>query len=114
MAIPNLFYENNLDKFKDEIKQITKEAKQISSRGIVAALEGLKIRKDTTNLYNTLKIPIQMIIGRKDPALDYESLIEETKNTNVHVVEFPDGHMSHFENKHELLNALKLFINLCY
>jgi pimeloyl-ACP methyl ester carboxylesterase len=114
MAIPNLFFEDNLDKFKDEIEQVTKEANQISSRSIIAALEGLKIRKDYTGLYNTLKIPIQMIIGRKDPALDYDSLIEETKDTNVHVVEFPDGHMSHFENKHELINALKLFVNLCY
>ena len=55
-----------------------------------------------------------MIIGKKDPALDYESLIDQTKDKNIHLVEFPDGHMSHFENKYELLNALKLFIKLCY
>ena len=114
MAIPNLFFEKNIDKFKDEIEQVTKEAKQISSRSIIAALEGLKIRKDYTGLYDTLKIPIQMIIGREDPALDYDSLIDETKDTKVFVVEFPDGHMSHFENKPELLHALKLFVNSCY
>ena len=113
MAIPNLFAEYNKDKFKDEIKQITKEALQISTRGVIAALEGLKIRKDYTNLYNTIKIPIQMIIGKKDPALEYESLIEQTKGTKVYLVEFPDGHMSHVENKSELLDALKLFIKLC-
>ncbi len=113
MAIPNLFAEDNIEMFKNEIKQVTKEALQISTRGIIAALEGLKIRKDYTYLYNTLKIPVQMIIGKKDPALDYESLIEQTNDTNVLLIEFPDGHMSHFENKHELINALKLFIKLC-
>lgn len=113
MAIPNLFAKDNIDMFKNEIKQVTKEALQISTRGIIAALEGLKIRKDYTYLYNTLKIPIQMIIGKKDPALDYGSLIEQTNDTNVLLIEFPDGHMSHFENKHELINALKLFVKLC-
>jgi pimeloyl-ACP methyl ester carboxylesterase len=114
MAIPNLFAEYNRDKFNDEIDQVTKEALQISTRGIIAALEGLKIRSDYTYLYDTLKIPIQMIIGKKDPALDYESLIEQTKDKNVYLVEFPDGHMSHFENRNELNSALKLFIKLCY
>ena len=113
MAIPNLFAEDNRDKFKDEIEQITKEALQVSTQGIVAALEGMKIRNNYTNLYNTLEVPIQMIIGRKDPALEYESLITQTKDTKVFVVEFPDGHMSHFENKAELIHVLKLFIKLC-
>lgn len=113
MVIPNLFSEDNVDKFKEEIDQVTMEALQISNRGIIAALEGLKTRSDYTDLYGTLKIPVQMIIGRKDPALDYTSLIDETKDTKVFVVEFPDGHMSHFENKQELIHALKLFIKLC-
>ena len=113
MAIPNLFSEDNRDKFKDEIEHITEEAFQISTRGIVAALEGMKIRYNYTNLYNTLEVPIQMIIGRKDPALEYESLITQTNDTKVFVVEFPDGHMSHFENKAELILVLKLFVKLC-
>ena len=51
-----------------------------------------------------------MIIGKQDPALDYDSLISQTKNTNVKVIEFPDGHMSHIENKNELIEALTSFI----
>ena len=113
MAIPNLFSEDNVDRFKYEIEQVTQEALQISSQGIIAALEGLKTRKDYSGLYHTLKIPIQMIIGKKDPALDYISLIDQTKGTEINVVEFPDGHMSHFENKYDLIDALKSFIKLC-
>jgi hypothetical protein len=50
-----------------------------------------------------------MIISKKDPALDYQSLLDQVKNTNVHVVEFPDGHMSHIENKTALIHSLKNF-----
>ena len=113
MAIPNLFAEDNRNRFIDEIEQVTSEALHISTQGIVAALEGMKIRKNYTYLYRTLTIPIQMIIGRKDPALEYDSLISQTKNTNVSLVEFPDGHMSHFENNRELIHTLKVFIKLC-
>lgn len=112
MAIPNLFAEENVDKFNVEIEQITLEALQMTKKSIIAAAEGMKIRRDYTGLYNSLKIPIQMIIGRKDPALEYETLIKQTKNKQVMVVEFPDGHMSHFENKKELITSLQYFINL--
>ena len=47
------------------------------------------------------------------PGEDESIIIEQTNDTNVLLIEFPDGHMSHFENKHELINALKLFIKLC-
>ena len=86
---------------------------QISTQGIIAALEGMKIRKDTTDVYNTALFPIQMIIGKQDPALEYSSLIKQVKNTKVLVVEFPDGHMSHIENKNNLISALTLFIKTC-
>jgi len=54
-----------------------------------------------------------MIIGKQDPALDYESLISQTKNTKVKVIEFPDGHMSHIENKNELIEAISSFMKEC-
>lgn len=114
MAIPNLFSEENQSNFVVEIKQITKEALQISQQGIIASLEGMKIRKDRTEIYKNAVFPIQMIIGKKDPALDYDSLISQIKNTKIQVVEFPDGHMSHFENKDDLILALKKFVYLCF
>ena len=108
-----LFSEKNRTIFTSEIKQITNEALQISTQGIIASLEGMKIRKDHTSIYKNANFPIQMIIGKQDPALDYLSLINQTKNTNVKVIEFPDGHMSHVENKDELINALTMFVKLC-
>jgi pimeloyl-ACP methyl ester carboxylesterase len=113
IAIPMLFSEDNRTVFVSEIKNITEEALKISPQGIIAALEGMKIRKDQTSIYKKAQFPIQLIIGKLDPALDYNSLIQQTKNTKVEVVEFPDGHMSHIENKNELIEAFKNFIKSC-
>ena len=113
IAIPMLFSEENRAIFNKEINQITQEALQISPQGITASLEGMKIREDLTSIYKNTNFPIQLIIGKQDPALAYSSLIEQVINTKVHVVEFPDGHMSHIENKDELIQALLLFIKEC-
>ncbi len=114
IAIPMLFSEENRNVFTSEIKQITNEALQIAPQGIIASLEGMKIREDFSSIYKTANYPIQLIIGKQDPALDYNTLISQTKNTKVHVVEFPDGHMSHIENKDELISNLSSFIKTCY
>jgi pimeloyl-ACP methyl ester carboxylesterase len=113
IAIPMLFSEKNRKLFPSEIKEVTNEALKISAQGIIAALEGMKIREDTTSLLKEAQFPIQLIIGKQDPALDYNSLIAQTKNTNVKVVEFPDGHMSHIENKNDLIKSLSSFIKNC-
>ena len=51
-----------------------------------------------------------MIIGKKDPALNYDSLIDQTKILNIKAIEFPDGHMSYIENKKEFTYNILRFI----
>ncbi len=110
IAIPMLFSLKNRKIFTQEINEITHEALQLSTQGIVASLEGMKIRKNQVSIYKTANFSIQLIIGRQDPALEYDALISQTKNTSVKVIEFPDGHMSPIENKNELIKALSSFI----
>ena len=114
IAIPMLFSEKNRTIFSSEIKEIINEALQISPQGIIASLEGMKIRSNLTSIYNTAIFPIQMIVGKQDPALEYTTLITQTKNTKVNVVEFPDGHMSHIENKTALIQAIIKFVKQCH
>jgi len=113
IAIPNLFSEENKSTFKTEIAQITKEALQLSSQSIIASLEGMKIRKDRSEILKKRNFQKMLIIGKKDPVLDYKSLIKQAKKTNVNVVELLGGHMSHIENKDTLLNTLKDFVKSC-
>ncbi len=110
MAISNLFRPKNRSIFSVEIKQLKNEALKTPLQGIVAALEGMKIREDREALLHFTPFKKMMIISKKDPVLDYNALISQTKNTDVEVVRFPDGHMSHIENKSEFLDTIVHFV----
>lgn len=110
IAITNLFRPKNRKIFAETIKAVKKEALTISLQGIVAALEGMKIREDREVLLHFSPYKKMMIIGKHDPILSYEELIDQTKNSEVIIDIFPDGHMSHIENKEELMYALQVFV----
>ena len=109
LAIPNLFSEDNRAIFSKEIIQITAIALKMDAQGIIAALEGMKIRNDRSKLLETSKFPILMIISKKDPALDYNSLLTQSNLGKVKKAIFDDGHMSHVENQVELIEELVKF-----
>jgi pimeloyl-ACP methyl ester carboxylesterase len=113
MAVSNLFHSNNLSKFKDEIEGVKKEALKTSVQGYIAANEGMKNRENTNTVLAEGTFKKLLIIGEKDPVLDYETSLKEAERTNADFVVFPDGHMSHIENKTELINVLKAFIKSC-
>lgn len=110
LSISNLFRPKNRSLFKEEIKMVKKEALKTPLQGIVAALEGMKIREDREVLLHFSPYKKMMILGKKDPILNYNSLIEQAKGTDVKIVELPDGHMSHIENSTDLTYNLIHFI----
>jgi pimeloyl-ACP methyl ester carboxylesterase len=60
-------------------------------------------------LLHTTSFPKLLILGKKDPVLNYEETKDQVVNTNVKLITFADGHMSHIENQDELLNVLLAF-----
>ncbi len=78
-------------------------------QGIVASLEGMKIRQDREVLLHLTPFPKLLILGEKDPVLNYDETKEQIENTAVQLITFPDGHMSHLENQDELLAVLLSF-----
>jgi len=113
MSISNLFRPKNRTLFSKEIQHIKREALKTPLQGIVAALEGMKIRNDREVLLHFSPYKKMVILGKKDPVLDYNSLLEQTQNTKINVIELPDGHMSYIENFNETLKAIKYFIKFC-
>ena len=109
LSIANLFSESNRERLSSEIESIKKEALKTPLQGIVASLEGMKIRKDREVLLYLTPYPKLIILGEKDPVLNYEETKEQIENTAVKLVTFPDGHMSHIENQDELLSVLLAF-----
>lgn len=110
LAIINLFRPKNRTIFSDTIEAVIKDAQQTPLQGIIAALEGMKIRKNRTSLLHTTAYNKMLILGKKDPVIDQKSIISQIKNTEVELVEFPDGHMSHIENKDKFLRFIMHFI----
>ncbi|MFB9107113.1 alpha/beta fold hydrolase [Flavobacterium gyeonganense] len=109
MAIANLFSENNREHLANEIEKVKKEALKTPLQGIVASLEGMKIRKDRENILKQNLFPVLLVLGKKDPVLNYDENKSQIKNTNVQLVSFDDGHMSQIENKEDLKKVLSDF-----
>ena len=109
LSIANLFSEDNRERLADEIEYVKEEALKTPLQGIVASLEGMKIRKDREVLLHFSAYPILLILGKKDPVLNYEESIEQIDDTKVELVTFPDGHMSTIENQEDLKVVLSGF-----
>ena len=109
LSIANLFNPDNREKFANEIEKVKIEALNTPLQGVVASLEGMKIRKDREVLLHLTPYPKMLILGEKDPVLIYKDALEQIENTAVKLVTFPDGHMSHIENKEELKTVLQNF-----
>jgi pimeloyl-ACP methyl ester carboxylesterase len=113
MSISNLFNPERLSQFKDEIEAVKKEALKTSIQGYIAANEGMKNRENTNNVLAEDTFKKLLIIGEKDPVLEYQTSLVEAKKTNSEIVVFPDGHMSHIENRVALIAVLKDFLKNC-
>ena len=110
MSIANLFAPNNRERFAKEINLIKTEALKTPLQGIVAALEGMKIRPNREPILQHALFKKMIVIGRKDPVLEYDTLINQAHRSTMEIVEFPDGHMSYIENTKELTYKLLQFI----
>jgi len=111
MSIANLFSENNRDRLKNEIENVKLEALKTPLQGIVASLEGMKIRKDRQFILKETDFPKLLILGEKDGVLLYKDNVSQIVATNTELISFPDGHMSHIENKEELEKVIVSFLN---
>ena len=110
MSIANLFSEDNRERLANEIENVKLEALKTPLQGIVAALEGMKIRKDRELLLHFATYPILLILGKKDGVLIYDDNLEQITRTKAKLITFDDGHMSHIENEKELLNVFLDFL----
>ena len=109
LSIANLFSEGNRERLVDEIENVKNKALKTPLQGIVASLEGMKIRNDREVLLHLTAFPKLLVLGEKDPVLPHEETKLQVENTEVQLVTFPDGHMSHIENKEALTEVLLKF-----
>ena len=113
MSFTNLFGPKSKTIFKEEIEVAALEALQTPMQGYIAAQEGMQLRANRNHVLTDNSFKKLLIIGKKDPVLDFETSLDEAKKTNSAFVVFENGHMPHIENKLALNDALKEFIKIC-
>ncbi len=111
LSINNLFMPKNRSVLSAAIEGVIAEAMKTPVQGIVAALEGMKLRPDRFEFFKQSTFKKKMIIGKYDPVLEAKLLIEQAQKAESNYVEFQGGHMSHLENKQELLKVITTFLN---
>jgi pimeloyl-ACP methyl ester carboxylesterase len=111
MSFVNLFGNASKTTFKKEVDLALREALQTPIQGYIAANEGMRIRKQRTHVLIENGFNKLFIIGKKDPVLLAEKSILEAQQTNSEFVVLNGGHMSHIENRDELIAVLKGFLS---
>ncbi len=112
LSIPNLFAQQNIPNLQSEIKTAISWAKEASLKGISAALKGMRLRQDRTDVIKELEKPVLIITGEYDnPAKNQElkKSLEGVSNISWH--ELPTGHMGALEAPEESLHIIESWLS---
>lgn len=110
MSISNLFSEKNRVRLSEEIENVKQQALETSLQGIIASLEGMKIRNDREVLLHFAPYPILLILGTEDSVLNYQENKLQVDNSQTELISLDGGHMSHLENTAELKENIIYFL----
>lgn len=99
-----------------KLKKLREIASAASVRGLVAATEGMKIRKAREIILRFAQYPVLFIYGKKDKVMNWENMLPQTEipaDKEVLLLE-NTGHLGFYEAKKETLNAIIKFANRCF
>lgn len=110
-SIPNLF-NTKFKPYKSGIASISNMAKSMSVQGIIAAIEGMRIRKNREIVMKFAPYPVLYLIGKEDNILPFDKLITESNLTeNAEYVLMQNcGHMGFIEDKEACIEAIGRFL----
>lgn len=113
-SISLLFNQEKLNSLQKEIDTAKKWALETDIDGIIASINGMRNREDTTELLNELSIPILMILGKKDNGIDMDNYIKLIpKKDNIQIKLLETAHMSFLEEPKASLNTINNFAHNC-
>lgn len=98
MAIQNLVAPGNEIIFKNELEKLINEAQKFSKEGIIANLNGMKIRTDRKTVLKQLTSYKIMICGAEDPIMPLQFVESIGNLCECPVISLKGGHLSHIEN----------------
>ena len=114
--IPDLFAPENVERLKNEIENLKKEAqKNMTSDGIIASQNAMLNRKDYLNLLASTELPVLFIFGKKDKRIPFDKASLQI-NLPIHseVTILDVGHMGYLEAPKETLHSIESYANLVF
>ncbi|MDP9041035.1 MAG: alpha/beta hydrolase, partial [Bacteroidota bacterium] len=99
-AIPGLFSEHFKSEHLEEIQKLIDRYINFSSESLVAYLEAMKQRPDTTRVLNTISKPVLFIMGEEDKAVPIKDALEQChlpRISYIHILTHT-AHMGMIEN----------------
>jgi pimeloyl-ACP methyl ester carboxylesterase len=113
--IPDLFAPENRAKHKTDIETLKNRATTITANTIIAALEGMKIRKPHHAILKQLESPVMFIIGEKDSRIVIPEIMQQTVlPAESHILFLKEcGHMGYLEAKKATLSFITSFAKRC-
>ncbi len=109
-SVANLFSEESKKKFKKELDFRIQEAMKMEVESIIAAVKGMKIRKDREKILKNFKGEKWIIAGKEDALIPYEEIKKVARNTKSKFIGLPGGHMSYIEQKEVVAEAFEEFM----
>lgn len=109
--IPGLFPAEVHKKYAKQIEKLIQRASKMSKEGVIAALEGMKGRKDQSELLKTTKLPVLFILGLRDakaPKARLWEMVSLPERSQALILR-DCGHMGYIEAPEETFRAIHHF-----
>ena len=111
---PELFAEENVDRFRDEIVALQRKAAKTNPRSIIAALAGMRDRSSSLNVLINTKVPVLFILGKKDSRIPFQVTLAQAALPPLSEILLLDnvGHMGFLEAQETTLKAIEGFVKM--
>ncbi len=110
--VPGCFHPKTPDRLPETFHQHLNIAQKHNSLGVKGCLIAMLSRRDTTKYLNKIKIPVLLLVGKKDaltPPDMMERMAKKIKKGKLSVVP-KSGHMSPLENPEFVNRKIEKFL----
>lgn len=114
--IPGLFAPENRERLQREIDTLVHAANSMTAQAIIAAQEGMKIRRDNRDVLFAANFPVMFIAGQKDARVPFGSIRELAgiPETSYSLFLKNSGHMGYLEARDETLRFVRFFTETAF
>lgn len=110
--LPKMLAPDTVSKRPEVVKRIRDLMLQTKPEGAAAALRGMAMREDQTELLSQITLPALIVVGREDavtPLQDSEKMHHEIDGSRLEIIENA-GHVSNLEQPEQFNHALLSFL----